>query len=86
MSIFDTVAGWFTSAANGIADLANKAWGSIRSVWNFLVHIAGILSGAWDWMVNGVTWFTSQVSGWAAQVFAFSWHVLTNAIPGAAVG
>jgi phage-related protein len=84
VSIFDKVAGFFSSAFHTVGDLASKVFNAIRSVWGFLVHIGGILSGAWDWMVNGVTWFTSQASNWAAAVFTTTWNTLTHVIPGAA--
>ncbi len=84
MSIFDTIGGFFSGAVNSVVDLAKKVWNAIKSVWSFLVHIGGILNGAWDWMVNGVTWFTSQLTDWAANVFTTLWHTITTAIPGAA--
>jgi hypothetical protein len=84
VSIFDTIGGFFSGVAKGVADLAGKVWNAIRSVWAFLVHIGGILNGAWDWMVNGVSWFTSQASNWAAAVFTTTWHTLTHVIPSAA--
>lgn len=84
MSILDTIGGFFSGAVNGVIDLAKKAWNALHTVWNFLVRVGGILTGAWDWMVNGVTWLTSQVSNWAAAVYSNIWHILTNVIPGAA--
>lgn len=84
MSIFSKVAGWFSGAVNSVVDLAKRVWGAIGTVWAFLVQAAHLLSSAWDWMVNGVTWFTSQVSDWAAAVYSTAWHTLTNVIPAAA--
>ena len=67
-----------------ILDLARKVWQSINTIWAFLVQIGTILTGAWDWMVNGVSWFTEQVSDWAASVYTTTWHTLTSVIPKAA--
>lgn len=84
MSVFGKIAGFFSGAVNGLVELAEKVWNAIHTVWSFLTSVATILSGAWDWMVNGVEWFTKTVTDWAAAVYTTAWHTLTNVIPKAA--
>ena len=83
MSVLGDVGKFFTGIGRDIAAVASAAWNGLKAAWSFLRHVGGILNGAWDWMVNGVTWFSSQISDWAAAVFTLAWHTLTNVIPGA---
>lgn len=84
MSIFDDIGHFFSGAISTVGDLASKVWHAIAGVWAFLVRVAGLVTGAWDWMVNGVTWFTSQIGDWASWVYNTIWHILTKTIPDAA--
>lgn len=84
MSIFGKVAGFFGGVIDSVRHLAEKVWGAIGTVWAFLVSVAQLVSDAWNWMVNGVEWFTNQISDWAASVYTTLWHTLTNVIPKAA--
>lgn len=84
MSIFETVAGWFEGAVNGVADLAKRAWGAIHTVFHVFGRLAALLGEAWDWMVNGIEWLGSQTAELAESVSAAIWHILTHVIPEAA--
>lgn len=84
MSIFSKVAHFFGGAINDVVSLAKRVFGAIGTVWAFLVSAATLVTEAWNWIVNGVTWFTSELSNWAAAVYTVAWHTLTNIIPKAA--
>lgn len=84
MSIFSDAVNFVAGIPGDIKDAVSKIKHAITAVWFFLIHIGGLITGAWDWMVNGVAWFSGQVSNWAAAVYSTAWHTLTNVIPGAA--
>lgn len=84
MSIFSDVSGWFSGAVNGIGDLAKRAWGAIHTVFHVFGVLAELLSGAWDWMVNGAEWLGAQTAELAESASAAIWHILTRVIPEAA--
>lgn len=84
MSLFSDLSGWFSGAVNGVADLATRAWGAIRTVWHVFGQITLLVSGAWNWMVNGVGWLGDQIGGFCAAVYGAVRHILLEAIPEAA--
>lgn len=84
MSLFGTVAAWFSGAVNGVVDLAKRAWGAIHTVWHVFGTLAALVGQAWDWMVNGVEWLGSQAAEFAEAASAAVWHILTHVIPEAA--
>lgn len=81
MSIIDGVAKFFEKGWSDLKQAAREVWHGITAVWSFLQEAAHWLDGAWDWMVNGVTWFTSNIADWAAEVFKLGWHIVTDLIP-----
>jgi hypothetical protein len=85
MSIFGKVAGFFEGAVSSVIGAAKDAWGAIETVWALLVQTASVLTEAWNWVVNGVNYFTEQVESWAAQVFNGLKHVLFTVIPNAII-
>lgn len=84
MSIFSKVAGFFEGAVSTVIGAAKDAWDAIKTVWALLVSTAKVLTEAWNWVVNGVEWFSKEVSSWAAQVFNGIKHILFTVIPNAA--
>lgn len=84
MSIFSKVAGFFGGAVGDVVSLAKKVFGAIGTVWAFLVSAATLVTEAWNWVVNGVTWFTGELQNWADAVYKTAWHLFTNVIPKAA--
>lgn len=84
MSVFDKVAHFFTGAVNTVIEGAKDAWDAIRTVWAFLVSIARLADGAWEWVVNGVNWFTGMLEGWVSEIYHAIEHTLFTVIPEAA--
>src|SRR5271166_5440844 len=83
MSVFSKVAGFFSGAVSTVVGAAEDAWGAITTVWAFLVQTYHVLSEAWNWVVNGVEFFTRRIESWAAQVFNGIRHILFPVIPNA---
>lgn len=86
MSIFDKIAGVF----EGIFEVVTHPvqafeylWGAVKWIWWFLTTVASLVDGAWNWMVNGVDWFTGEVSKWAGEAFEAIRHVIVDVIPSA---
>lgn len=78
------IGGFFSGIFRGVGDLASSVWSAIKSVWSFFATLADLLSGAWDWMVNGVEWLGAQtLGGLADAVGAVGW-ILLHGIPDAA--
>lgn len=84
MSVFDklveTAEGAIEAVEHPIQSL-EWLWAQVKWVWWFLTTIANLVSGAWDWMVNGVEWFTDEVSHWAGEAYEAIRHVLVEVIP-----
>jgi len=83
MSVFSKVVGFFSGAVSTVVGAAKDAWGAIATVWAFLVQTYHALSEAWNWVVNGIEFFTREIESWAAQVFNGIRHILFTVIPNA---
>jgi len=81
LSVFGKIAGFFSGAAKAVVDVVHKVEWVFSTVWSFLVAAAHLIDEAWDWIVNGVEYFTEQVTSWAAWVFNTLNHILTKVIP-----
>jgi hypothetical protein len=81
MSIIGDIGNFVRGAAKSVAGIAESLWHAITSVWGFLRHLGALVSGAWDWMVNGIGWFASQIGEWASWVYNTIWHIVTKLIP-----
>lgn len=74
------IAGFFSGAGSTVGRLISDA---IQAVFDFLIRIIDAVGGAWDWMGNGVEWFTRQLEHWAGAVFDTLAHILGTVIPNA---
>jgi hypothetical protein len=82
LSLIGKILGIPGEVVGDVKDAVGKVKHAVKAAWDFLFHSGGLLDHAWDWMVNGVTWFTGEVSDWAASVYTFGRHLLTKIIPG----
>lgn len=81
MGLLETVAGWFSSAGNAIAGVANSAYKAVKGVFAFASGIFHDVGGAWDWMVNGLGWLGDNVIGGFARVLHLLEWLALHAIP-----
>lgn len=86
MSIFGAI----EEAAGFVGSLPEKAVSGVKAVvhklavvWHFLVSIAGVLSDAWTWVVNGVFWLGDRIGAWAGEVYRTLWQTLVHTVPDA---
>lgn len=86
MSVFDKIGEAFSEAFRVVThpiESLEWIWNQVKWVWWFLKAAASIVSGAWNWMVNGVEWFSGEVSHWAAEAWYTFHHIMFDVIPGA---
>lgn len=74
------IAGFFTGAATAVGKWIKDA---ILAVFHFFLSIVDHVGGAWDWMVNGVEWFGTQVGDWAGEAYKVLAHLLGVVVPNA---
>lgn len=72
MGFLEAVGGFFTGAAETIAGGAKAVYNAAKSVYLFASEVFDRVGGAWDWMLNGLSWIGDNLVGLAARV----WHLL----------
>lgn len=80
-SIFDDITKWFSGGIKDVVELAERAYGAIRTVWHVAGRIFELVGEGWDWMVNGIEWLGNNVVNFAGSVYNAIYHVLTSVIP-----
>lgn len=85
MSIFSDIGHFVEGEVNDAEGALSKAWDMVKTVWAFLVSGGQLVWNAWEWMVNGVEWFSQQVEQWAGDTYNAVNHILFHLIPEAVV-
>lgn len=60
--ILDTIAGVFNTVTSIPAAAVRAVWHAVKGVWDFFTHLSELLSGAWNWMVNGVEYLGDRAA------------------------
>lgn len=72
---------------NTVTSAPGVIWGGLKgaalALWHFMTGVFDNVGSAWDWMVNGVEWLTTNLGGWAAWVFNALRHIFEVTIPNA---
>lgn len=81
MGLLHIIGGLFSSAGRAIAGVASSAWQGIKSVFHFAAGVFDLVGGAWDWMLNGVTWLGDNLVGALARLLHLLEWLALHAIP-----